>query len=107
MEWRNPEDFRHFVAPSMSVGMFGSYAESFCLTAADFVSAGVPCVLSCHIPWAYQGCPTDVNSLANKLHECLMLPKITADNQASALQTYLRGTRSEWAEMLAKVGQCH
>jgi hypothetical protein len=46
----------------ISVGLFGSFAESFCLTAADFVRAEIPSVLGDHIPWADNGCTTDVRS---------------------------------------------
>lgn len=59
--WEAPGEFSKLV-DSMDVGMCASLAESFCLTAADFVAAGKPCILSQHIPWAPS--PADAASTA-------------------------------------------
>jgi hypothetical protein len=68
-DWIEPAKFKAEVIPSMTVGMFGTFAESFCLTAADFVAAGVPSVLSNSIPWAgIRG------SLVDQLYECIVRP---------------------------------
>lgn len=66
-DWADTDTFKRDVIPSMDLGLFGSYAESFCLTAADFVAAGVPCVLSRHIPWAGYPCATDIDSMTNAI----------------------------------------
>lgn len=104
--WEDPDVFKDKVIPLCNVGMFASFAESFCLTAADFVSANVPCVLSRHIPWSVAGCPTDTGGIANALWSAIERPMTVREVQYRGLFSYAAEAENTWRNALEKVGVC-
>lgn len=67
--WKTHEEFLRLVY-SMDIGMQVSYSESYNIVAADFVSQGVPVVVSDEIYWmidALKAHPNDAVDIADKL----------------------------------------
>jgi glycosyltransferase involved in cell wall biosynthesis len=100
-DWIPTETFKSDIIPSMDLGLFGSFAESFCLTAADFVAAGVPSVLSSHIPWA-SGCDTDTEALTSAIVGVLEDPGWTAAKNLKDLRKYSANAAKSWQCALEK-----
>lgn len=96
-EWE-PLEPRHY-----TIGLFGSYAESFCLTAADFVSAGVPSVLSCHVPWAFNGISTDTETMYRALRDGIADRAGLAQRNMKTLAAYSDRAAECWINLLDKV----
>jgi hypothetical protein len=61
--WREPEAFIEFMSMSIDLGMQVSLTETFNVVAADYVTAGIPIVISEQIQWASDRCKADVNSI--------------------------------------------
>lgn len=101
--WLPPAEFRTDVIPQMTLGMFGSFAESFCLTAADFVAAGIPSVLGSHILWASPSYETTVSRLAWGIKYCLNAPKDIACAQWGDLSRQVALATRDWHNALTKV----
>lgn len=100
--WESQEHFKHMVIPSMSLGMFASFAESFCITAADFVAAGKPVVLGKHIPWAFAGCGTTVPEIAEAVRLCMTEPTQIQEDWASLTMASV-DAKENWQTLLTKV----
>lgn len=102
-DWHDTEYFRASVIPQMQLGLFGSFAESFCLTAADFVAAGVPSVLSKHIPWAQsRHCGTDTESIAQSIVRALEDPAWIASQNLKDLRKHSAAAAMSWQCALEK-----
>jgi hypothetical protein len=72
--WLEREDFLELV-DQMDVGMQVSFAETYNITAADFVTASKPMVVSPEITWVhpkYYADPTDTTSIRNGLKRAMM-----------------------------------
>jgi hypothetical protein len=100
-DWLETEHFKSEVIPSMDLGIFGSFAESFCLTAADFVAAGVPSVMTSHIPWA-EGCATDTASLTGAIVRAIEDPAWIASQNLKRLREYGGKAALAWQTALRK-----
>lgn len=98
--WSAPEEFKGTVIPSMTFGMCASLAESFCLTAADFVSAGKPLVLSGHVPWAPTYTKDTVSAMTAGIRECLISPQVTHTAQWTWLYHYVKDAPLYWRGLL-------
>ena len=67
--WYDHDDFLRLIG-TMDVEMAVSFSETFCITAADAIAAGVPLICSDEVPWATRlstVCPTDANAMVRKL----------------------------------------
>lgn len=98
-DWQ--EDFRS-LARTMTVGLFGSFAESFCLTAADFVAESIPAALCGHIPWAEGARGTDVASLSTSLIEALRCPSTITHKNWRALAAHSVRAERCWNNVLPR-----
>lgn len=101
-DWEETETFKADIIPSMDLGLFGSFAESFCLTAADFVAAGVPSVLSSHIPWTRNGCGTDTEALTRAIVRAIEDPAWIASQNLGDLREYSAAAAKAWDSALRK-----
>lgn len=101
-DWESKEDFKESLAGNLSIGMCASLAESFCLTAADLVTAGVPTVLSYHIPWAAAGLKTDLDSMSQGVWTALENPYWLHSRNFQALKNYVRTSQFQWGQVLTK-----
>lgn len=102
-DWFDTETFKTDIIPSMDLGLFASFAESFCITAADFVSAGVPSVLSNHIPWAHSRfCGTTTESIASAVRSTLEDPAWVASENLKDLREYSATASEAWSTALSK-----
>ena len=71
--WLNHNDFLKLVA-TMDIGLQASFTESFNIVAADFVSRGVPIVVSKEIDWmpqAFWARPTDAEEIREAMESVL------------------------------------
>jgi len=102
--WEEPHTFITSVVPAMTAAICASMAESFCLTAADFVSRGVPTVLGHGIPWA--GAHATKN-IAGKLSECLLHPEWFVAAQRDHLFGHIRKAKESWAHTLEHLKEGH
>lgn len=100
--WESQEHFKATVIPSMDMGMFASLAESYCITAADFVSAGKPVVLGKHIPWAFAGCGSTVAEISEAVRLCITEPTQIYDDW-TALTMSSVDAKKFWQTLLSKV----
>jgi glycosyltransferase involved in cell wall biosynthesis len=67
--WHNHENFLRLIG-TMNVEMAVSFSETFCITAADAIAAGVPLICSSEVPWASRQsivCPTETDAMVKKL----------------------------------------
>lgn len=100
-DWLNREDFKKTVR-SMDLGMCASLAESFCLVAADFVSAGVPTVLSSHIPWSPNFGNDTVLGIAHRLRDAVVFPHSNVHANWMGLKRASQQAEHQWTTMMQK-----
>lgn len=51
-DWYDPEDFLHMLHNEIDIGMQASLSETFNVVSADYVTAGLPIVVSEEVKWA-------------------------------------------------------
>lgn len=98
--WHNHEDFIQLVR-SMDIGLQASFTETFNIVAADFVSQGVPIVVSDEIFWMpsyFAVDETDAQAIYNKMEELLarFLRKLKAQYALSGLRKYNEDSVAVW-----------
>jgi hypothetical protein len=101
------EDFLSLVA-SMDIVMQASFAETFCIVAADAVSQGVPTVMSAEIPWApksLQADPTSTMDMTAKLHAAWWHKSLWGYESRASLRHYAAETRRTWLRFLGDIIQ--
>lgn len=105
-DWLKRQGFLHLAA-KMDFALAVSMSETFCITAADAVSVGVPLICSAEIPWAAQNSivpTTNVDAIVKKLHELGPFKRwiLTLANKFN-LCKYSRESRKIWLNTLPKV----
>lgn len=106
--WMDRAEFLRFIREHIHIGMCGSLAESFCLTAADYIRAGIPVVASSHIPWLpgklagwrHEGGGADVRSLAGALCAVFDNPDAAFEYAQMQLGAYARTVGPIWRDFL-------
>lgn len=91
------------LASQMDVGMQVSFNESFNIVAADFVSLGVPVVVSNAIKWmpkALQVSPVDTEEMVRKLEQAFVYSYLFKYLQYYKLDEYNKKAIIEWEKFL-------
>jgi hypothetical protein len=101
-EWTTWANFRHLAA-SMDLGLCPSLTETFCLTAADHVAAGVPVVGTECIEWlpsnsaqAEFDSPEDIAIKG----ESLIMNPFAVRHQIAALEAFEKASEARWLAWL-------
>lgn len=97
MPWLEHEDFVTYCR-KMDIGMQLSLSESFNIVAADYVSAGIPMVVSSEIDWCDPECVTSTRNariIAEKMNDVLNRPELIISNQI-LLSEFSREARAAW-----------
>lgn len=61
--WMEPEEFLQFLHDHIDIGMQVSMTETFNVVSADYVTAGIPMVVSPAVTWATRFCMADAESV--------------------------------------------
>jgi len=97
--WKSHDEFLKLVA-MMDLGMQVSLTESFNIVTADFVSVGVPIVVSDEItwmPWLNKAPTTDAIKIADKLQSLYDLPRFVVRSMARRnLRKYNEVSQTRW-----------
>jgi hypothetical protein len=101
-EWVNHKDFIKLVK-TMDIGMQVSYSETFNIVAADFISQGVPVVISKELPWGREGIAdcSDVNNISNTLIETWFNSRRNIVKNVDGLTCYLDASTLNWKQFLS------
>ena len=98
--WSPREDFIKLCA-SMDIGMQVSFSETFNIVSADFVSQGIPVVLSNEIPWSvrdFTANPTELTEISKALRSCFYLSKKNVLDHQENLKEYCHKTADIWED---------
>lgn len=96
--WYKHKDFIQ-AASKMDVGMQVSFSESFNIVTADFVTAGVPIVISDDIewmPWILKTPPTSHKGMVKNLGRALRWKKVVVFLQKLYLKAFNSRAKSAW-----------
>jgi len=94
-------DHSHFIKSLtlMDIGLQVSMSETFNIVAADFVTAGVPMVVSPEIEWAFPGCFADCRSSASiERTMSYVLNTETVGINRLMLEHYSNEAKKKWHE---------
>jgi hypothetical protein len=87
----------------MDLGMQVSLSETFSIVAADYVSVGLPIVVSHEIPWADWLCrvtPTNGGKITDGIKRALALKTLNVYTNRSHLKSYSNASRDIWIRFL-------
>lgn len=82
--WHEPEEFLELLNDSIDLGMQVSLTETFNVVSADYVTAGVPMVVSKEVAWASswnKALDNDVDDVVKKMYRVLGNRKLITWNQ--------------------------
>ncbi len=82
--WMEHDDFLHFLHRHMDIGMQVSLTETFNVVTADYVTAGIPVVVSNEIKWVSSFCQADddsVEDMVRVMKRALKFPSLIRWNQ--------------------------
>lgn len=100
--WMERQAFLKLVK-KMDLGLQVSFNESFNIVAADFVSQGVPVVVSPAIKWMPEQLyanPVDTDSIDIKIEQCFLYRYFFKYSQYFALHGYNKRAMKEWKKFL-------
>lgn len=108
-QWLTREDLLERLQ-NMDFALAVSLSETFCITAADAVSQGVPLICSSEVPWATDLSvvpATDSTAVAARLHQLNGLKgKIVSYLNQYNLRKYSKKSRQIWRKELHKLTHC-
>ena len=99
--WLDHEAFLHMLKNQIDIGMCVSHSETFCIVAADLVTAGVPLVASKEVVWASSLSQADPNSsvdICRHLQSVWKYRKLCLSHRLnlSGLQHFCKNTIKHW-----------
>jgi len=97
-KWTHRSEFLKLCG-KMDIGMQVSFSETFNIVAADFVSQGVPIVVSDEIPWAngmFTANPTDTISIYRALYRAGILKPLNVFLHQHNLTNYTYDSTHDW-----------
>jgi len=103
--WLNHDDFLKLVS-TMDIGLQVSFTETFNIVAADFVSQGIPIVVSKQIDWLpknFVADPTDANSIYFKMESLLNSNQEQSSTAFAFLKKNNESSINTWVETLGKL----
>jgi hypothetical protein len=98
--WLEHEEFLELIG-AMDIVLQVSLTETFCLTAADAVSMGVPLVGSSAIPWLPRFSQADPDSAQSIVDAMNRENRIVVWINRESLENYLKHVVKEWNEWLS------
>lgn len=102
LPWMEPHDLIHYLHKHVDVGMQVSLSETFNVVTADYVTAGLPVVVSDEVPWVsrFSTAKADsVESIVNKLHFAYDHRTLVSLNQF-LLRNYAKRALKLWIHFL-------
>jgi len=96
--WRDHKEFLHLIG-TMDVEMAVSFSETFSITAADAIAAGVPLVCSSEVPWASKMSvvpTTDADAIIHKLE--YLHPAKNHKSNYKNLYDYSKKSKKIWLQ---------
>lgn len=101
-DWINPEEFVQKLHSQIDIGMQVSLSETFNVVSADYVTAGLPIVVSDEVKWASWWSkvePHDINSIVHGLHRAYNNRLLVRWNQRLLKQSSEEATTlwNDWA----------
>jgi hypothetical protein len=100
--WFEPEDFVKFLNKEIDLGMQISLSETFNVVTADYLTAGVPIVVSQEIKWASglsKSGTNDIKEAITIIGRSLKFSTLTLYNQ-SLLNSYSKNSRTLWIDWI-------
>lgn len=99
--WGPWAEFRHHCA-AMDVALCPTFTETFCLTAADHVAAGVPVVGTDAVEWLPRHWMAEADSAEDiaRVGSALVLDPDAGDDGLNALRTYVERAGRLWLDWL-------
>jgi hypothetical protein len=95
--WHEPEEFIRQLEMKIDIGMQVSLTETFCVVAADVVTAGVPLVASKEVYWAsrFSKCSdNEIEKIVRYLHVAQKYPCLISHNQKLLKNHEIMATQS-------------
>lgn len=102
-KWFEPEEFIHFLHKHIDIGLQVSLTETFNVVSADYVTAGLPIVVSKEVKWASSWSMALDNSLPDivaKMHRAWNWTILIKLNQR-LLQKASREAQGRWLDWLS------
>ena len=96
--WTPREEFLDLCS-QMDIGMQVSFSETFNIVGADFISQGVPIVVSSEIPWAsdnFTARPTESKEIVKALKSTYLFPKRNVTEHQRNLKQYSENSSDIW-----------
>ena len=101
-DWSLRDNFLE-LCNKMDIGMQVSFSETFNIVAADFISQGVPIIVSKEIPWSskiFCADPVNMNSIYRMLLFSYYFPQWNVNNNYKNLKEYTDETKKIWNNYL-------
>ncbi len=101
-DWLEPNDFLNFLQYHVDIGMQCSLSETFNVVSADYVTAGIPIVVSNQVKWVSKFCQAKSDSLpdiVSKMHRVYRNQPLCRYNQF-LLDCFARKALREWVEFV-------
>ncbi len=98
VHWCEPEEFLRLLHSKIDIGMQVSLTETFNVVSADYVTAGVPIVVSKEVKWAScwnKAVDDSVDSIVSRMHSVHGNRKLAVWNQW-LLADYARRAQADW-----------
>lgn len=95
--WMEPDEFIDYLNENIDIGMQVSMTETFNVVTADYVTAGLPIVVSKEVAWASKFCMAkddDITDIVSKMHRVYGKRWLVTWNQI------LLNRNSQWAQRL-------
>lgn len=107
--WMEHAEFEEIIR-TMDIGLQVSLSESFNIVTADFVSEKIPIVVSKEIDWMFEHSKVSTSSaeeIADKIKECLDIPKTFAHKNMKSLEAYNEGAIKTWGHFITTFEKLH
>lgn len=105
-EWYSQKDFFE-VIKSLDIGLQVSYSETFNMVSGDFVSCGVPIVVSSEIPWmsniSIVRNPNSINDISSTIDLTLLMKKCAVNDSLDKLKSQNKEAKKEWISTLNSI----
>lgn len=103
-KWNEPEEFLDYLADEIDIGLQVSLTETFNVVTADYVTAGIPVVISKEIKWASKDCiaqDDSVKSIVDLMHRVHNKPRLIKKNQTLLLE-FSKKAQDMWADFVIR-----
>lgn len=102
LDWMEPENMIKFLHSYVDIGMQVSLTETFNVVTADYVTAGIPVVVSPEVKWVSDFCKSDasdIDSIVDKMHRVLDNKLLVKWNQ-HLLKRHSNNAKEMWIDFI-------